>query len=339
MKTGIRHEAIGNRKKCKLFRIALCALFLALCVAAEAQQVKKVPRIGYLSARPAEMEKILLPAFVQALRKLGYTEGKNIVMEQRYAAAGQSERLRDLAAELVRLKVDVIVASGAHEAAKGATRTIPVVFVVSADPVGEGLVESLARPGGNVTGLSDFHGHLVSKRLELIKEVVPSAARIGFLWNSASSAGHLQFKELQGVAPPLRLTLLSFEVKGPDDFERAFVAIGKERPGALIVQGNPLLANRRREIFALAIKNRVPAIYTHEQWTTTGGLVSYGAHFPDLWRRAASYVDKILNGTKPADLPVEQPTKFELVINLKAAKQIGLTVPPNVLARADRVIK
>jgi len=323
-------------------KAVICLLTTALLSTAplvEAQQPKKVPRIGYLSARPAEMEKILLPAFVQALRELGYAEGKNIVIEQRYAAAGQSERLRELAAELVRLKVDVIVASGSQSVAKEATTTIPIVFVPSADPVGEGLVQSLAHPGGNLTGLSDFHGDLVGKRLELIKETVPSAARIAFLWNSASTAGPPQLKQLQTAAPALGVTLLSFEVKGPDDFDGAFAAMAKGRPRALVVHGNPLLANHRRQIFEFVAKNRMPVIYSHEQWVTAGGLMSYGAHFPDLWRRAATYVDKILKGTKPADLPVEQPTKFELVINLKTAKQIGLTIPPNVLARADRVIK
>jgi putative ABC transport system substrate-binding protein len=307
----------------------------------EAQQAKKVHRIGYLSPRSAAVEKILFPAFLQGLRELGYTEGKNIVIEQRHVAAGQRERLRELATELVRLKVDVIVASSSDTAqvAKEVTTTIPIIFTVSPDPVGSGLVQSLAHPGGNVTGLSDFHGDLVAKRLELLKEVVPSASRIAFLWNSASSSGPLQLKELQAVAPALGVTLLSFGVKGADDFDRAFAAMGKERPAALVVHGDPLLANHQRRIFEFAVKNRLPAIYTLELWVEAGGLMSYGAHFPDLWRRAVTYVDKILKGAKPADLPVEQPMKFELVINLKAAKQIGLTIPPNVLARADKVIK
>ena len=325
----------------KVFCLALGAMLLALSFPVEAQQPGKVPRIGYLSTRSAEVEKILFPAFLQGLQELGYTEGKNIVMEQRHAAAGQRERLRELAAQLVRLKVDVIVASSGDTArvAKEATTTIPIVFTVSPDPVGTGLVESLARPGGNVTGLSDFHGDLVAKRLELLKEVVPLASRVAFLWNSASSSGPLQLKELQAVAPALGVTLLSFEVKGADDFDRAFVAMGKERPGALVVHGDPLLSNQRSRIFEFAVKNRLPAIYTVRENVEAGGLMSYGANFLDLWRRAATYVDKILKGTKPADLPVEQPMKFELVINLKTAKQIGLTIPPNVLARADKVIK
>ena len=321
--------------------LAVCPLLAALGLPADAQQQNKIIRIGYLSERPAAQEKILLPAFVQALHELGYTEGKNLVIEQRHMEAGQSEKLRGLAVELVRLKVDVIVASGGAEAeaAKQTTRMIPIVFAVHADPVGTGLVDSLARPGGNVTGLSDFHGDLVAKRLELIKEVVPPASRIAFLWNSASSSGPPQFKQLQTAAPALGITLLSFEVKGPDDFERAFTAMRKERPAALVVHGNPLLTTHQRRIFEFVVKNRLPAIYTHEQWVEAGGLISYGAHFPDLWRRAATYVDKILKGARPADLPVEQPIKFYLVISLKTAKQIGLTVPPNVLARANKVIR
>ena len=328
----MRRRAVG---------LALSAVLFALCFPVQAQQQKKIARIGYLSERPAAQEKILLPAFLQALRELGYTEGKDLVIEQRHMEAGQSDKLRGLAAELVRLKVDVIVASGGAEAeaAKQTSTTIPIVFTVHADPVGTGLVDSLARPGGNVTGLSDFHGDLVAKRLELIKEVAPSASRIAFFWNSASTTGPPQLKQLQTAAPALGITLLSFEVKRPDDFERAFTAMRKERPAALVVHGNPLLATHRSQIFEFAVKHRLPTIYTHEQWVEAGGLMSYGAHFPDLWRRAATYVDKILKGTRPADLPVEQPIKFYLVISLKAAKQIGLTIPPNVLARADKVIK
>ncbi len=326
--------------KQKITTLVLGALLLALSFPVEAQQAgKKIPRIGYLSSSSAEIQKDQLAAFLQGLQELGYLEGKNIVIEQRYAA-GQFERLRELAAELVRLKVDIVIAaSDAAEPATETTTTIPIVFLAAPDPVGTGLVASLARPGGNVTGLSDLHSVLVTKRLELIKEVVPSASRIAFLWNSASTTGPPQLKDIQAAAPALRVTLLSFEVKGPGDFERVFAAIGKERPGALVVHGNPLLRNHQRRIFEFAVKSRLPAIYTHGQWVEDGGLMSYGANFLDLWRRAATYVDKILKGTKPADLPVEQPTKFEFIINLKAAKQIGLTIPPNVLARADKVIK
>jgi ABC-type uncharacterized transport system substrate-binding protein len=321
-----------------VFCVALCPMLFALCSPAAAQ---KAPRIGYLSERPAAQEKILLPTFLQALRELGYIEGKSILVEKRHTEAGRNQRLREMAPELVRLKVEIIVASGGAEAeaAKESTTGIPIVFTVSADPVSTGLVESLAHPGGNVTGLSDFHGNLVGKRLELVKEVIGSGSRIGFLWNSASSPGPPQLKQIQSAALGLGVKLLPFEVKKSGDFERAFIALGKERPAALVVQGNPLLATHRRQIFEFTIKSRLPAIYSHEQWVQASGLMSYGTHFPDLWRRAAIYVDKILKGTKPADLPVEQPTKFELVINLKTANQIGLTIPPNVLARADRVIR
>jgi putative ABC transport system substrate-binding protein len=334
-----------------VLRCALSAMLLALSLPAEAQQPQKIPRIGYLATRSAEMEQILLPVFLQGLRELGYTEGKNIVIEQRYAAAGQGvpavtgqqERIRELVAELVRLKVDVIVASQYEvtAAAKEATTTIPIVFTVSADPVGLGLVESLARPGGNATGLSDFHGHLGSKRLELLKEVVPAASRIAFLWMSGSPTAPLQLKELQAAAPGLGVTLLAFEVAGPDDVDRAWTAMAQERPEALIVHPSMTLGSttHRRRISELAVQHRLPAIYTISQTVEAGGLMSYGAHFPDLWRRAAMYVHKILQGTKPADLPVEQPMKFELVINLHTAQQMGLTIPPSVLYQADRVIK
>ena len=244
-----------------------------------------------------------------------------------------------MAAELVGLNVDVIVASGSHEVVKQLTTTIPIVFVPSADPVGEGLVQSLARPGGNLTGLSDLHGHLVGKRLKLVKETVPSAGRIAFLWNSATPPGALQLKELQAAAPAVGVTLLSYGVKQPDDFNDAFADMAKKRLAAVIVHGNPLISNQRKQIFEFMLKNRLPAIYSHAQWVGAGGLMSYGAYFPDLFRRAAIFVDKILKGAKPADMPVEQPTKFDFVINIKTAKQIGLTIPPNVLARADRVIR
>jgi putative tryptophan/tyrosine transport system substrate-binding protein len=281
------------------------------------------------------------------LRDLGYTEGKNIVIEQRYApgafsgTAGQQERIRELVAELARLKVDVIVAGGGAEvAAKEATTTIPIVFIANAAPVGQGLVESLARPGGNVTGLSDFHGHLVGKRLELLQEVVPAASRIAFLWMSGSLTAPLYLQALQAAAPGLGVTLLAFEVAGPDDVDRALTAMAQERPEALVV--HPTMtstAHGRRRVFEFAVQNRLPAMYTLGQWVEAGGLMSYGAHFPDLSRRAATYVHKILQGTKPADLPVEQPMKFELVINLHTAQQMGLTIPPAVLYQADRVIQ
>jgi putative ABC transport system substrate-binding protein len=327
--------------KKKITVLTLYASLLAFGSFAQAQRPEKVYRIGYLSTRSAAVEKIRFPAFVQGLRELGYAEGKNIVIEQRYTAAGQRERLRELAAELVRLKVDVTVVSSGSDvwAVKDATTTIPIVFAVSADPVGEGLVQSLARPGGNITGLSDLHAVLVTKRLELLKEAIPSVSRVAFLWNSASTAGPLQLKELQAAAPALGVTLLSFGVKGADDFDRAFAAMRKDRPGALVIHGDAFITNHRDHIIEFTVKSRLPAIWTVREHVEAGGLMSYGAYFLEIWRRAATYVDKILKGAKPADLPVEQPTKFELVINLKTAKQIGLTIPQSVLYRADKVIK
>jgi putative ABC transport system substrate-binding protein len=315
-------------------------VLLALGVIAEAQQpTKKVPRIAYLGGGSAELEKVWLDAFLQGLRELGYFEGKNIVVERRFAA-GRYDELPELAAELVGLKVDVILAAStpvAHSAKK-ATGTIPVVMVV-ADPIGTGLVSSLAKPGGNLTGLSDFHGDLITKRLEILKEVVPSAARIAVLSNPGNPSCSLQTKELAAVAPALGLTLFAVEAKGLDDIAPGFTTMKKQRAGAVLVCGDRLFSTYRRPIFDLSTKNRFPAIYSTKEYAEAGGLMSYGANFPDLYRRAATYVDKILKGTKPADLPVEQPIKFEFIINLKAAKQIGLTVPPNVLARADKVIR
>jgi putative tryptophan/tyrosine transport system substrate-binding protein len=315
-------------------------VLLALGVIAEAQQpTKKVPRIAYLGGGSAELEKVWLDAFLQGLRELGYFEGKNIVVERRFAA-GRYDELPELAAELVGLKVDVIVAAStpvAHSAKK-ATGTIPVVMVV-ADPIGTGLVSSLAKPGGNLTGLSDFHGDLITKRLEILKEVVPSAARIAVLSNPGNPSCSLQTKELAAVAPALGLTLFAVEAKGLDDIAPGFTTMKKQRAGAVLVCGDRLFSTYRRPIFDLSTKNRFPAIYSTKEYAEAGGLMSYGANFPDLYRRAATYVDKILKGTKPADLPVEQPIKFEFIINLKAAKQIGLTIPPNVLARADKVIR
>jgi putative ABC transport system substrate-binding protein len=329
---------IGLRKVGLVVILALGILLAPL--SSGAQQPAKVPRIGFLSSRSPDAEKSRLAAFQQGLRELGYLEGKNIVIEQRYAA-GKFDRLPDLAAELVRLKVDVLVATGApaSHAAKKATSIIPIVMGNAGDPVGTGLVASLARPGGNVTGLSDFNLALVTKRLELLKEVVPAASRVAVLSNPANPTNPLQVKELQAAAPALGVTLLSLEVKGPDDIDRAFTAMRKERAGALIVFGDPMLETHRTRIFEFAVKSRLPAIGAQRAYVDAGGLMSYGTNFEDLYRRAAVYVHKILKGAKPADLPVEQPMKFEFVVNLKTAQQIGLTIPPNVLARADKVIK
>ena len=324
----------------KIIVSVAATLLLAFVHLAEAQQPTKVARIGFLASSSAERAKSRLAAFQQGLRELGYVEGKNIVIQQRYAA-GQFEKLPELAAELVRLKVDVLVAEGAPaaHAAKNATTTIPIVMGNAADPVGTGLVASLARPGGNITGLSDFNLAVVTKRLELLKEVVPSALRVAVLLNPTNPTNPLQLKEIQAVAPALGVTLLPLEVKVVDDIDRAFTTIRKERPGALIVIGDPMIGSEQRRLSELVVKNRLPAIYSSRLSMDAGGLMSYGTNFDDLYRRAATYVDKILKGTKPADLPVEQPTKFEMVINLKAAKQIGVTIPPEVLVRADRVIR
>ncbi len=333
-----RKSKIENLKWLGLSVIAF--VLVVTGAVAQAQQPKKVPRIGFLAASSAENLKSRLAAFQQGLRELGYVEEKNIVIEYRYAA-GNFERLPDLAAELVRLKMDVLVAEGAPaaHAAKNATSVMPIVIGNAADPVGTGLVASLARPGGNITGLSDFNLAVVTKRLELLKEVVPSVSRVAVLLNPANPTNPLQLKEIQAVAPTLGVTLLSMEVKGPDDIEPAFATMKKERAAALIVFGDPMFGTHRTRIVGLAAKSRLPAIWSLSGYVEAGGLMSYGTNFDDLYRRAAVYVDKILKGTKPADLPVEQPMKFEFVINLKAAKQIGLTIPQSVLYRADKVIK
>ncbi len=325
----------------KAFTRSLPILALLLFISAvEAQQTKKIHRIGFLASSSGERLKSRMAAFRQGLRELGYLEGKNILIEHR-SAAGQFEKLPELAAELVRLRVDILVAEGAPaaHAAKNATSVIPIVIGNAADPVGTGLVTSLARPGGNITGLSDFNFAVVTKRLGLLKEVVPSATRVAVLLNPTNPTNPLQLKEIQAAAPGLGVTPLPLEAKGPDDIDRAFTAIRKDRAGALIVIGDPMFGTHRRQIAELAVKNRLPAIYGSSDNMDVGALMSYGTNFQELYRRAAVYVDKILKGTKPADLPVEQPTKFELVINLKAAKQIGLTIPQSVLYRADKVIK
>jgi putative ABC transport system substrate-binding protein len=326
----------------KIILLALCSLLFAPCSAAQAQQPKKVPRIGYLSANDPASESARAEAIRLALRALGYIEGQNIATEYRYAE-GKIDRVPELAAELVRLKVDVIVAAGGVitiRPAMNATKTIPIVMVGGgADPVKEGLVESLARPGGNVTGTTRLGGELGGKRLELLKEAVPKLVRVAVLYDPAAPASVLEVKEvLPAAARALGLTLRYWEVRAADGFEKVFAALNKQRPDGLYVSGGPLMAANKKRIADFALKNRLPSMGNRE-FVEAGGLMSYGADEADSYRRAATYVDKILKGTKPADLPVEQPTKFEFVINLKAAKQIGLTIPPNVLARADKVIK
>jgi putative tryptophan/tyrosine transport system substrate-binding protein len=326
--------------KRKITVLTLCALLFALCFQAQAQQPKKVPRIGYLPSGPISERVHLWDAFRQGMRELGYVEGQNITLVFPSAEV-TPERLPHLAAELVSLKVDVIVAAGtpAVQAAKEATKTIPIVTPITTEPLETGLVASLARPGGNITGLSYMSSDLSGKRLELLREVVPGVSRIAVLSNPSSATVPPMMRETEVAARALGVQLQRLEVHGPDDFERVFQAATKERAGALITLDDAFAFTQRTRIVKLATKNRLPAIYGFREFVEVGGLMSYAANLSDMYRRAATYVDKILKGTKPADLPVEQPMKFELVINLKTAEQIGLTIPPNVLVRADKVIK
>jgi putative tryptophan/tyrosine transport system substrate-binding protein len=322
--------------------VFLVVLTLASVHLAEAQVPTKGPRIGYVAAN--EDPNIPGPnveAFRQGLRDLGYTEGKNIFVEYRYAE-GKLDRVPGLVAELVELKVDVLVSGNfaTIRAAKQATKTIPIVIVTAQDPVAAGLVDSLARPGGNITGLTRLTRELSGKRLELLKEIVPRISRVGVIWDTNAPGPVIAFKEYETAAQTLKILLLSLEVRGPNpDFEEAFQAAAKGRANALITIRSLALARYSKRIANLAIKNRLPSMYEGSQYVEDGGLVSYTASEADQFRRAAYYVDKILKGAKPADLPVEQPTKFEFIINLKTAKQIGLTIPQSVLFRADKVIK
>ena len=320
--------------------LALCSMLFALCFSVEAQQPAGIPRIGILSGVSGSVFSARVEALRQRLRELGYVEEKNIVIEYRYAE-GKGERLPDLVAELVRLKVDIIVTIGPGPtlAAKKASGTIPIVFAGASDPVGTGIVSSLAQPGGNITGLSLMVPDLDGKRLELLKEAVPKVARVAFLWRSGGSRGNLPLTDMEAAAKALGLKLLSLEVRSLDDFEGAFARAKKERAQALITTTGALINTQQRRVLDFAAKNRLPAIYHYSEFVEAGGLMSYGPDNTDLWRRAADFVDKILKGAKPAGLPVQQATKFDLIINLKAANQIGLTIPPNVLARADKVIK
>jgi putative ABC transport system substrate-binding protein len=325
----------------KIITLALCIILLALYLPVWAQQPTKIARIGYLTGSSLSSQAPNSEAFRQGLRELGYIEGKNIVIEWR-SAEGNRDRQRALAAELVRLKVDVIVASsgGDTRAAKEATATIPIVMTQSDDPVASGFVASLARPGGNITGLSTLSPETSGKRLELLKETVPKLSRVA-VFGSSNSPGNAQvLKEIEIAAGALGVTLQYLDVLTAKDIEPAFRAAVKARADAVleIISGS-IRSDRRKELAELAVKNRLPVMRERADHVEAGGLMSYGVHLPDLSRRAAVYVDKILKGAKPADLPVEQPTKFEFIINLKAAKQIGLTIPPNVLARADKVIK
>lgn len=333
----LRQKTPRNSMNKKLVSLAVWALLFALCSSAEAQQPKKVPRIGYLALRHSDLDEM----FMRELRKSGYIDGQSIVIEHRWAA-GKVERLAALADELVRLNVDVIVASTtpAVNAAKNATKTIPIVMGTAADPVRTGLVASLDRPGGNITGISLIMPELAAKRIELLKEILPKLSRVAFLAYGPGPGNRLFVKDAQESVERFGMKFQPVVIGSPDKIEDAFSAILRERAGALMV--HPIFVAALEQglrIAELANKNRLPTISDGFRFAETGGLIYYGPDYLPLARRAVTYVDKILKGAKPADLPVEQPMKFELVVNLRTAKQIGLTIPPNVLARADRVIK
>jgi putative ABC transport system substrate-binding protein len=330
-------------KRAAVPSILVVVVLFALAVIAEAQQPKKVPRIGYLSSGDPATESVRSEPFRQALRELGYIEGQNISTEYRYAE-GKRDRFHELAAELVRLKVDIIVVGGGDQwirAAKNASKTIPIIMMgTGSDPVEAGLIESLARPGGNVTGVTNLTAELGGKRMELLKEAAPKVARVAILYDPAAPATAREVKEdLPATARALGLTLQPWEVRGADGFDKVFAALNKQRPDGLYVTTGPLVFANRKRILDLAARSRLPSVYVRREFVDAGGLMSYGADLADSYRRVAYFVDRILKGAKPADLPVEQPTKFELVINLKTAKQIGLTIPQSVLYRADKVIK
>jgi putative tryptophan/tyrosine transport system substrate-binding protein len=332
----------GRRSKSKkIVCTALGALLFALCYSAMAQQPRKgIPRIGYLATPSHSFISDRYDAFLQGLRELGYIEGKNIAIERR-SADGNVERLPDLAAELVRLKVDIIVTGGpgSTRSAKEATAIIPIIMAQDFDPVGTGFVNSLARPGGNITGLSTLSPEISGKQLDLLKEVVPRLSRVAVLGTSTIPGNAQSLREMELAAGAFGMQLQYLDVLGPKDIETAFRAATTGRAEAVLALGSSVLLLQRTQVVELVKKNRLPAIYSQREFLDAGGLMSYGPNFADLWRHAATYVDKILKGAKPADLPVERPTKFELIINLKASKHIGLTIPSNVLARADKVIR
>jgi ABC-type uncharacterized transport system substrate-binding protein len=323
-----------------LFLAALVALFLAFSVPAEAQQASKIPRIGFLSSLSPAAVSARVDAFRHGLRELGYIEGKNLLIEYQWAE-GKTERLPELAAELVRLKVDVIVTGGpaVNRSAKGATSTIPIVLSFDNDPVGNGFAASLARPGGNITGLSTLAPEISGKQLELLKEIIPKLSLVAVFGNSLQPGNPQALNETELAGAALAVRLQHFDIRSPKDIETAFRAANKAHANAVLVLGNVVVTSHPKQFAELASKSRLPAIYWSPEFVEAGGLMTYSVSITDLFRRAATYVDKILKGAKPADLPVEQPKKFELVINLKAANQIALTIPPNVLARADKVIR
>jgi len=324
----------------RIFAVALCTVLFALCVSAHAQQPTKIPRIGLLFTATPSAAAARIEAFRQGLRELGYVEGKNILIEQRYAE-GQLNHMNELAAELVRLKVDVIVTIGpaATRPAKEATHAIPIVMGVDDDPVGNGFVASLARPGGNITGLASLAPEIGGKQLELLKEIVPRLSRVAVLGTSTQPGNAQSLREAEVAAGALAVKLQYLDVLSPKDIEPVFRTASNGRAEAVLVLRASVFFSHRKQIVDLAAKRQLPAMYYTTEYVEEGGLMTYGVSITDLFRRAATYVDKILKGARPAELPIEQPTKFELVINLKTAKRIGLTISPNVLARADRVIK
>jgi putative tryptophan/tyrosine transport system substrate-binding protein len=324
----------------RTFVYGLGAAILTAPLASEAQSAEKVYRLGLLSGASSTQQETQLEALRAGLRELGYLEGKNIVIEYRWAEE-KYDRLPDLAAELVRLKVDLIMTGGtpATQAAMQATTTIPIVMMATGDPLRTGLVASLARPGGNVTGVTQLGAEVAGKRLQILKDTVPRLSRVAFLRNPTSAAHTPYLNDLQAAARALRLTLQSVEVQAPGEFEMAFAGMMQQRPDALIVSADPVHRLRQAWIVDFAGKRRLPVLYQLKEYVEAGGLMSYGTSVTDNYRRGATYVDKILKGAKPGDLPVEQPTKFELVINLKTAKALGLTIPPSVLLTADQVIQ
>jgi putative tryptophan/tyrosine transport system substrate-binding protein len=327
-------------KKASAPSILVAMTLLTVGVIAEAQQPKKVPRIGYLAGASHAAIAFRLEAFRQGLRELGYLEGKNIGIEYRYSE-GNFRRQKELAFELARANVDVIVTSGpaSTRAAKEATATIPIIMTFDSDPVGSGSVASLARPGGNITGLSTLAPEISGKQLELLKEIVPKLSRVAVIGSSANPGNAQVLKGMEAAAQVFSVKLQNLDILDPKELETVFRAALNERVDAVVALAGTVIIAQRAQIAELAIKSRLPAIYERREYVEAGGLMSYGVSITDLDRRAATYVDKILKGAKPAELPVEQPKKFEFIINLKAAKQIGLTIPPNVLARADKVIK
>jgi putative tryptophan/tyrosine transport system substrate-binding protein len=331
------------RLKEKISAVAICTMLFALCASASAQQSSKIKQIVIVSSYSGSADQDRINAFRKGLRELGYTEGTNVVIEyRRYGGLNRKDREAKIAADLPSLRADVIVVSGGSNftrEVKQANATIPIVMTTGSDPISGGLISSLARPGGNLTGLTSMTLDLSGKRLELLKEGVPNLSRVAVLYDGSNPAKVIEFKEMQATARDLRIEIQSLDVRTSDDFENAFKAAARARSHALMTLQNPLTVTHLEQIADLALKGRLPMMVAERGLVEVGGMMSYGPEYSDLYRRAATYVDKILKGAKPVDLPVEQPTKFELVINLKTAKQIGLTIPPNVLARADKVIK